>query len=214
MHEELIVSMFVLVDFLKKVLLVDSIGRDLSPLPGVTVHVIRGGKLSDFVAGIEDGSINVSVMDAVLVHAGTNDMARRYDAQYVLAEMGALIRCIRRMNSSIHIVVAGILPRLCDLSASETAVREYNRILVRVCRDRDVMVIRSWNAFTSGKEPKGVKEWLYAGDRLHLSVRGSYVLTQVYRVQFSDRNILQRRQSLNREADERVEREASFGLDQ
>ena len=194
-------------------MLADSIAKEVSALPGVKQHIIRGGRLADFVDGIENGTIDLTGMDAVLVHAGTNDMARRYDPQYVLAEMGALIRCIRRMNSSIYVVVSGILPRLCDIGKSEGPVREYNKMLVRICRDRDVMVIKSWNAYTCGKEPQGVKEWLYSSDKLHLSVRGSFVLTQVFRVQYSDRNVLQRRQCLDREADDRVVRETSFGID-
>ena len=202
-----------ILDFLKKLLLADSIVKEVAALPGVRRHIIRGGRLGDFVDGIENGTIDLTGMDAVLVHAGTNDMARRYDPQHVLAEMGALIRCIRRMNSSIYVVVSGILPRLCDLEKSLEPVREYNKMLVRICRDKDVMVIRSRHAFTSGKEVRGVKEWLYSCDKLHLSVRGSFVLTQVFRVQYSDRNVLQRRQCLDQEADDRVVRETSFGAD-
>lgn len=204
-------KIYCFVEFLKKILLADSLCRNLAVLPGVEQHVIRGARLGSFTTKIDSGEISLKGMKAVLIHAGTNDMANTLDAGKVLSEMGALIRAIKRVCDTIHIVVSGLLPRLCDLDKSDVPVKDYNKMLCRVCRDRDVMVIRSYNAFTSGREPRGVKEWLYAPDGLHLSVRGSFILSQVFRVQFSDRNVLTRRAYLDREAASRLNREVNFG---
>ena len=69
-----------------------------------------------------------------------------------------------------------------------------------------------YNGFTSGKERRGVREWLYAKDGLHLSDRGSCVLTQMLRVQFSDRNILKRMEVITAEAEHKEDRNETFGL--
>jgi len=150
-------------------------------------------------------------MDAVLVHVGTNNLARCFDAQAVLAEMGGLIRLIKRVNSEAHIVISGIIPRLKDLAVSDRAVKDYNKMLGRVCRDCNVMMIRCFNGFTCGKQPNGVKEWLFCKDGLHLSARGDFILGQIFRVQFSDLNVLKRRVVMDREAACRQSRDESFG---
>jgi len=203
--------MICVIDFLKKLLLSDSICKHLGDLPGVTKKVVRGACIEDFGDLIMSGDLDLKGMDAVLLHIGTNNLARNYDARAVLIEMGSLIRLIKKINEKIHVVVSGILPRLIDFDLSDRVIKEYNKLLTRVCRDCNVMMIRSFNGFTCGKEPNGIKEWLFGRDGLHLSTRGSYVLSQLFRVQFSDRNILKRREVLDSEAASRAERDNDFG---
>lgn len=203
---------FTVVVFLRKLILADSIARDVGELPGVVMHVKRGGYLEHFTADIVSGSITVTGMDAILIHVGTNNICRDFDPQAVLCEMGNLLKVIRRLNNKVHLVVSGILPRLVDLHETENIVKHYNKLLVNVCRDTNTMLIRSFNSFVSGNEPTGVKTWLYARDGLHLSVRGSQVLTQMFRVQFADRNIAQRRVVLDAERDQRSVRDFNFGF--
>ena len=157
------------------------------------------------------GDLDIKGMDAILLHIGTNNLARNFDAHAVLTEMGNLIRLIKKINDKIHIVVSGILPRLTDFDVSDKSIKEYNKLLSRVCKDCNVMMIRSFNGFTSGKEPRGIKEWLFARDGLHLNTRGSYILSQLFRVQFSDRNVLMRREVLDEEARKRDRRDNDFG---
>jgi len=197
---------------LKKLLLCDSMGKHLGELPGVEQRVIRGATIETFIEALSSGEIVLEGKDAVLVMVGTNDMARSFNPQAVLALMGSLIRRIHQINNCIHVVVSGILPRLCDLARSEQPVKDYNKMLGRVCRDSRIMMIRSYNGFISGKERRGVREWLYAKDGLHLSDRGSCVLTQMLRVQFSDRNILKRMEVIAAEAELREDRTESFGM--
>jgi lysophospholipase L1-like esterase len=197
---------------LKKLLLCDSLGKHLGELPGVERLVRRGATIETFINALSEGEISLTGKDAVLVMVGTNDMANSFNPQAVLSLMGSLIRRIHQVNSSIHVVVSGILPRLCDLDRSEQPVKDYNKMLGRVCRDSQIMMIRAYNGFTSGKEPRGVREWLYAKDGLHLSDRGSCVLTQMLRVQFSDRNILKRMEVITAEAEHKEDRNETFGL--
>jgi len=185
--------------------------KHLGDLPGVTKKVVRGACIEDFGDLIMSGELDIKGMDAVLLHIGTNNLARNFDAHAVLIEMGSLIRLIKKINDKIHVVVSGILPRLVDFDLSDRAIKEYNKLLTRVCRDCNVMMIRSFNGFTCGKEPNGIKEWLFGRDGLHLSTRGSYVLSQLFRVQFSDRNILKRRIVMDAEAASRAKRDSDFG---
>ena len=75
-----------------------------------------------------------------------------------------------------------------------------------------VMMIRSFSAFTCAKEPNGIKAWLFTADGLHLSSRGSAVLTQLFRVQFSDRNIQQRVFVMKGEKAKKMLRDENFGF--
>ena len=206
-----ITSAFCVTDFLKKLLLSDSICKHLGDLPGVTKKVVRGACIEDFGDLIMSGDLDIKGMDAILLHIGTNNLARNFDAHAVLIEMGSLIRLIKKINDKVHVVVSGILPRLIDFDQADKSIKEYNKLLSRVCRDCNVMMIRSFNGFTCGKEPNGIKEWLFARDGLHLSTRGSYVLSQLFRVQFSDRNIVKRRAVLDEEAAKRERRDDDFG---
>ena len=190
----------------------DSIGKNLAALPGVTLIVRRGAYLESFTQSILSGDVSLQGMDALLLHVGTNNIDRDRDPQSVLIETGNLIRVAKVANPTMHVVVSGILPRICDLSATEGLVKEYNKLLGRVCRDNQVMMIRSFTAFTCGKEPNGIKAWLFAADGLHLSPRGSAVLTQLFRVQFSDRNIQQRHFVMKNELAKKNLRDENFGF--
>jgi len=196
---------------MKKLLLSDSICKNVGTLPGVNHIIIRGGTIEDFKDLVFTGEVDIKGNDAVLLHVGTNNMARAFDAQAVLTEIGSLIRLIKRVNSKILIVVSGILPRLVDLPNSDLPVKNYNKMLSRVCRDCGVMNIRSYNGFTSGKEARGIKEWLYCRDGLHLSHRGDVVLGQQFRVQYSDMNVIKRHAVIRREAESREDRDNCFG---
>ena len=196
---------------MKKLLLSDSICKNIGTLPGVTQIIVRGAHIEYFKDLIIKGEVKLKGMDAVLIHCGTNNLAREFDAKSVLTEMGGLIRLIKRVNVNIIVVVSGILPRLNDRDVSDKAVKEYNKMLGRVCRDASVMMIRSFNGFTSGKEVSGVKEWLFGRDGLHLSKHGDFVLGQLFRVQFSDMNISKRHATIKAEAESRISRDDCFG---
>ena len=196
---------------MKKLLLADSVCKNIGSLPGVTQRIVRGASIETFKDLIIQGDLDIQGMDAVLLHVGTNNLERNFNPQDVLAEMGSLIRLIKRVNASLLIVVSGILPRLKDLALSDRPVKTYNKMLSRVCRDCGVMFIRSYNGFTSGKEVNGIKCWLFARDGLHLSKHGDRVLGQLFRVQFSDMNIQKRHSVIRFEAESRFCRDECFG---
>ena len=179
--------------FLKKILLADSIAKDIEPLPGVERYIIRGGRIGDFLTRLMDNSINLTGRDAILLHMGTNNVARDDSVTCVMTEMGNMVRIIRCKNPGIQVVISGILPRLVDQKTTETRVKEINKLLAIASRETNVVFMRSFNSYCDGKEPNGVKEWLFAQDGLHLSSSGTKTLHQMFRVQFSDRNIAQRK---------------------
>jgi len=172
--------------------------------------VKRGGYIEHYTMAIESGEISIEGTDAILIHVGTNNMWRDRDPHAVLIEMGKLLTVIRRRNRRVHVCVSGIIPRVLDICVMESLVKCYNKLLVNVCRDTGVMLIRSYNAFTCGKVASGVKQWLYKPDGLHLNARGAQVLTQMFRVQFSDRNINERRLVLDAECEQRALRDSNF----
>jgi len=192
-------------------MLTDSIGKDLGRLPGVKLVVKRGGYIEHFSGAIQSGDIVIKGMNAILIHAGTNNMSRDRDPHAVLYEMGRLLRVIRLANPNVHVIVSTILPRVEDSWVMESLIKCYNNLLVNVCRETSVMLIRSYNAFRCSKAASGVKQWLYANDGLHLNARGAQVLTQMFRVHFSDRNIQQRRLVLDAEGESRALRASNFG---
>ena len=113
-------------EFLKKLLLEDSICKHLGDLPRVTKKVVRGACIEDFGDLIMSGDLEIKGMDAILLHVGTNNLARNFDAHAVLVEMGNLIRLIKKINDKVHIVVSGMLPRLVDFDISDKSIKEYN----------------------------------------------------------------------------------------
>jgi len=199
------------VAFMKKLMISDSIPKHVGVLAGVQKYVLPGAYIEDFTVGISDGNININEFDAILVHVGTNNVARDHNAQQVLGEMGQLIRAIRWRRQDIHIVLSGIIPRLIDRSTTELTVKAINSMLAKVTRDRNVIFIRSFSPFCSGREKSGLKTWLFARDGLHLSNKGSFVLHHLFKVQFSDKNIMQRVYALRYEEEEKIVREKQFG---
>jgi len=196
--------------FLKKVLLADSIAADLDPLPGVERYIIRGAVIGDFLTRLMDNSINLLGRDAILLHMGTNNVAQHHCASWVLTDMGNMVRVIRGKNPGIQIVISGILPRLVDQATTEKTVKEINKLLAIASRDTNVVFLRSFNNYCDGKEPRGVKEWLFARDGLHLSNAGTKTLHQMFRVQFSDRNIAQRKSLMTSGAEQKNRCERFF----
>ena len=191
-------------------MLADSIANSLDPLPGVERYIIRGGRIRDFLTRIEDNSINLVGRDAILLHMGTNNIGTDNEASWVLNDMGNMVRIIRSKNPGIQIVISGILPRLVDQRRTEATIKECNKLLAIASRDTDVVFLRSFNNYCDGKEPRGVKEWLFATDGLHLSRSGIKTLHQLFRVQFSDRNIAQRKALMMSGAEEKNRCERYF----
>jgi lysophospholipase L1-like esterase len=197
--------------FMRKLLLADSIPKHVGPLAGVKLYVLRGAYIEDFTAGITSGEIAVKDYDAVLVHVGTNNIARDNSAQLLLGEMGNLLGAIRWERADIHIVVSGVVPRLVDQAVTEQTVKSVNKLLSKVTRERNVIFIRSFSPFCCARESTGLKTWLFGRDGLHLSDKGSRVLHHLFKVQFSDKNILQRQGALRLEEEEKMVRELKFG---
>jgi len=196
---------------MKKLLLADSIPKHIGTLAGVEKVILRGSYIEEFTEGISSGTIGIAGFDAVLLHVGTNNVSRDNEPQKVLREMGDLIRVLRWRNAKLHIVISGILPRLLDQGTTENTVKTVNKLLATVSRERNVIFIRSYNAFCSSREQTGLKTWLYARDGLHLSSRGSFVLHHMFKVQFSDKNIIQRHDALIHETEEKIKRDRYFG---
>jgi len=199
------------VDFMRKLLISDSIPKHIGPLAGVRTVILRGAYIEDFTNGIVAGDIGIEDCDAILVHVGTNNIARDHNAHQVLGDMGSLIRAIRYKRADIHIVVSGIIPRLVDQDTTEQTVKAVNKLLAKVTRVTNVIFIRSFSPFCSGREQSGLKTWLFAKDGLHLSNRGSFVLHHLFKVQFSDKNIVQRVSALLFEEEQKMIREREFG---
>jgi len=198
--------------FMRKLLLADSIPKHVGPLAGVKLCILRGAYIEDFTAGITSGEISVKEYDAVLIHVGTNNIARDNCAQMLLGEMGSLLGAIRWQRAEIQIVVSGIIPRLFDQSITEQTVKSVNKLLSKVTRDRSVIFLRSFSPFCSAREQTGLKTWLFSRDGLHLSNKGSCVLHHLFKVQFSDKNILQRQGAMRQEEEEKMVRELKFGF--
>ena len=189
----------------------DSMTRYVGPIPGVQRVVQPGAVIEDFTDQIWSGETSVKGMDAILIHVGTNNVANGNCPQHVLTEFGNLIRAIRSRNQLTHIVVSSILPRVCDHRTTHATVKEVNKLMGQVARERKVVFLRTFLSFCSGKERYGIKEYLYAADGLHLNPRGCKVLREAFRVQFSDNNIKQREEAMLQDISLRLTREHNFG---
>ena len=118
-------------------------------------------------------------IDFVWILVGTNDIGNcfRYNKPFNIGQFidgyRHMLLTILSYNRNIHIVSAGVVPRLCDYKESKPMVNTANKRLGKLCQKLNIEFKPIVSTFCFQGIPQ---EQFFRPDRLHLSRRGALVL--------------------------------------
>ena len=116
---------------------------------------------------------------------GTNDVASSKSVDEIMSLFQKLITLIRT-KSSINIIISGIIPRPCDVykDPNETRMKDVNKELQILCRDRHVSFLHTYRIFLSNNKPiRSLFEFYDHG--LHLNSEGIRKLRRFFHITVS-----------------------------
>ena len=132
----------------------------------------QGGEtITSIRKAIQQGRLKVGGFHIVVVHVGTNDVARSSDTSKILLEYKRLVDEIQRFNRSATLILSTILPRWVDDQITALVISSVNKSVLRKADTAwNCLVVRSDKLFRWGGD---VRAEFYARDRLHLNARGT-----------------------------------------
>ena len=95
-----------------------------------TDHEGRWGWSADRVAARIAGWARGTRPDIVLVHLGTNDVARGRDASRIAGDLGRIVEALRRQNPRVAVLLARVIPAV----GAEARLRSLNVEIERLAR--------------------------------------------------------------------------------
>ena len=156
-------------------------------IPGATVE-----SLTERLLSVDNFSSQLwENVKFVWVLVGTNDIgnAFKHNVPFHVGKFADnyqhMLLTILAHKRDVHIVSAGVLPRLCDFELSKPLVNSVNKKLQKVCSRLKVQFSPIVHTFTFHGIPQ---EPFYKPDRLHLSRRGALVLKKAIQKLFSEFN--------------------------
>ena len=148
------------------------------------VDNIRNCEVRDF-PGININSLANKIQARRLVldkeftifHVGTNNI-KSHDVGEIKSCFNNLIS-VTRQHSNTKIVISAILPRPLDHTALGKKVKEVNRDLKSLCKDRHVQFLHTFRPFLKNCQP--IRELFAVNDHgLHLNLEGVRRLRQFF----------------------------------
>ena len=145
----------------------------MPPIDGVTIKSFRGDTISDLTRRFDNGQIDLSNFEYIIVHVGTNNIDRGDKYSDMIADYGNLIPIIKKKKRSIRIVMSSILPRPVDHLDTDQMIKDVNKCLrLEMSPDLGFRFVESWKAVSGFGT---YKRWLFAkrDTGLHLNTEGS-----------------------------------------
>lgn len=149
----------------------DSIIKHLPPIEGVQLYPYPGTTISRLARQIS--SINLVSLSFILIHVGTNNVAKGDSVEFMCSAFSDLICAIRTKHSDIRVIISSVLPRPVDDASTKNIIVSLNSYLQRtMSKDLNFLFIRSYRSFCFKGE---IKRHLYArlDGGLHLNFEGT-----------------------------------------
>ena len=162
----------------------DSMLRDLRPPLGAKVIVARGAKTSSLLDRTRDEIHHVNDrIHALVLMVGTNDVADGESLSKFESDYDSLVRKLARRGPK-RLWLVNILPRPRDV---KPRVRGYNAVISAIARSRGCIFV---NAFKSFTDTRGLPRLQFFNqDGLHLSKSGSERLFDILASHLNDKMI-------------------------
>ena len=124
------------------------------------------------VALLSRGKINISNIDIVIIHVGTNNISSAQNVDTIISYYGDLIHKLK-YKTNAHIICTSILPRLCDHDKIVNKINKVNLELKKICIRKKIQYSNLYRSFfLLNNRPDSS---LYAPrDGLHLNFAGTF----------------------------------------
>lgn len=173
-------SVFLVIPGLMVHIISDSIAKDVSGIWHTKVIAFPGINIARLSARIQNAHFLVS-KPFTIIHVGTNDINSRenYSVDEIISFFNNLITLIRSINSHTHIVFSSILPRPCDYMDTSAKVKQVNKLLEGLCKERNCQFIHSFRPFFKFGKP--IRSLFAVKDKgLHLNLEGTRLLRRFF----------------------------------
>ena len=121
-----------------------SIPKYVDGIRGCTTQAFPGATIGRITKLISRGKINISNIDIVIIHVGTNNSS---SAQNVITIISYYVDLIHKLKykANAHIVCTSILPRLCDKTVDK--INKVNLELKKLCIRKKVQYTNLYRSF-------------------------------------------------------------------
>ena len=151
----------------------------------VRIKSHSGGKLqhihNTIIAMAEDDDEYICKTDAVIIHAGTNNLSDGDSVEDIVKQNKDLAETIHQINPECQIIISSILPRKNDKLANKV-IEQTNQSLKQLCDSRSFAFLDSTRSFISDGD---INTSLYK-DNIHLNAKGGKIFGEAICDKFRD----------------------------
>jgi hypothetical protein len=159
------------------VILSDSICQLMINCLFTEVQCVHGGRMSNVVQYLRQGTCWVDNVEGVILAYGSNDLRGNIHfsqcADEIVGSLRRAVKYIRHLNPTARIGVSGILPRPRDITAENTAMidaRVYTNVVMReFCKLNNVSYFKSETTLKN----RDIEPPIFKEDGLHLTTEGT-----------------------------------------
>jgi lysophospholipase L1-like esterase len=154
-----------------------SIPKYVDGIRGCTTQAFLGATIGRITELLSRGKINISNIDIVIIHVGTNNISSAQNVDTIISYYGDLIHKLK-YKTNAHIVCTSILPRLCDHDKTVNKINKVNLELKKLCIRKKIQYTNLYRSFLLNNRPDSS---LYAPrDGLHLNFAGTSLLRKKF----------------------------------
>ena len=155
-----------------------SIPKYVDGIRGCTTQAFPGATIGRITELLSRGKINISNIDIVIIHVGTNNISSAQNVDTIISYYGDLIHKLK-YKTNAHIVCTSILPRLCDPDKTVNKINKVNLELKKLCIRKKIQYTNLYRSFfLLNNRPDSS---LYAPwDGLHLNFAGTSLLRKKF----------------------------------
>ena len=97
----------------------------MDPLDGVVVKCFPSATIAK-LSRLLSTDVNLHNFEYIIIHVGTNNIGNRDSFGNILSDYGNLIASVKKLKSSIRIIVSAILPRPVDHDNTDSMIKAVN----------------------------------------------------------------------------------------
>lgn len=154
----------------------DSMAKYVTGINSTKVVPFPGINVSRLTNKIRNGVVDMK-SKYVILHVGTNDV-NTLTASEICSSFNDLITTIRQ-NYGCKILISSILPRPIDFEVNGMKIKEINKALERLCKERQIQFVPSYRPFLKEGLPRRDLFAIWDGG-LHLNLEGTRRLRHVF----------------------------------
>lgn len=148
----------------------DSIVKHLPLIEGVQLSAFPGTTITRLQHQLS--TINLSAFSFIIVHVGTNNVAKGHSVAFMCSAFADLVNYLRARAPGIRIIISSVLPRPVDDDSSRSIIYELNAYLEKnMAKDLNFHFLKSYRPFCFKGQ---IKRHLFArlDGGLHLNSEG------------------------------------------